>query len=249
MLKDAPGVAFESIGTRPMPPGRLDAAADHDSFPGLRKRRRKVERIVYAPLDLRARHGTVLRRSLLIALLFHFLLFAFSPPFRFEVHRLKKTSFEVVEIVPEIEIPPPPEHLPRPRVNVEVSRVPLAEDRIAIPPSLVDRLGTLAPPPVSGPATSDAPVIIDQEPRLVRVVPPRYPDIAREAGIEGRVVVRVRVGADGRVTRAYVVWSDVTPDMEAAAVEAARRCLFEPARQGHAAVPADVAVPFIFRLD
>jgi len=60
---------------------------------------------------------------------------------------------------------------------------------------------------------------------------------------------KVLVGEDGKVIRAEVIDSDVTPAMEKAAVEAARRCRFKPAKQRTVPVKAQVMIPFQFKLN
>jgi protein TonB len=57
---------------------------------------------------------------------------------------------------------------------------------------------------------------------------PEYTDAARAAGIEGRLVVRVYVGADGSVTKVEVV-SSVEPALDAAAIATIQKWRFTPA--------------------
>ena len=77
----------------------------------------------------------------------------------------------------------------------------------------------------------------------------RYTGFAdKEAGIEGTVVIEVTVGGEGKVEAVRVLHSDVTPAMEQAALVAAFKCRFRPARQRNIPVRARVAMPFGFRL-
>jgi len=69
---------------------------------------------------------------------------------------------------------------------------------------------------------------------------PEYPDSARRRGIEGTVVVRCVVAADGAVDTAAVVASSGSVALDGAAVTAARRWRF--CRGGV------VDVPFVFQL-
>lgn len=77
---------------------------------------------------------------------------------------------------------------------------------------------------------------------------PRYPTAARRRGLEGRVVLRVFVGADGRARSVNVRSASPHPILDEAAVETLRRWRFEPARQAGAPVAAWVDVPITFRL-
>jgi protein TonB len=73
--------------------------------------------------------------------------------------------------------------------------------------------------------------------------------MAREAGIEGSVMVKVLIDEKGKVVAASILQSNVTDSMNQAALVAAHRCTFEPAKQRHKPVPVTIAIPFEFRLD
>ena len=67
-------------------------------------------------------------------------------------------------------------------------------------------------------------------PRLLAGANPAYPEDLRRQGIEGAVRVRVVVGKDGSVETAGVATSSGYPSMDDAAVAAAYRYRFSPAR-------------------
>ena len=75
---------------------------------------------------------------------------------------------------------------------------------------------------------------------------PDYPAIARDAHIEGTVLVRVHVNAEGRVASAEII--DGPEALYAAALAASYDYLFSPAREACVAVEKDVNVPITFRL-
>jgi protein TonB len=83
---------------------------------------------------------------------------------------------------------------------------------------------------------------------MVEFVSPEYPPLARDAGIEGTVAIRVLVNEEGKVVSADVLQSDVTPAMERAALAAAKQCRFRPAKQRTIPVKAHVMIPFQFQL-
>lgn len=60
--------------------------------------------------------------------------------------------------------------------------------------------------------------------------PPRYPPAAARAGIEGEVILVVDVDGHGRVTNVTVDKSSRNRDLDRAAVEAARKWRFNPAK-------------------
>jgi protein TonB len=78
---------------------------------------------------------------------------------------------------------------------------------------------------------------------------PPYPGMSRRLGEEGRVLLRVRVGADGLPTQVEIAQSSGFPRLDAAAREAVRGWKFVPARQGERAVAASVNVPIAFKLN
>ena len=89
-------------------------------------------------------------------------------------------------------------------------------------------------------------IYYDEPPAVVSKPRPEYPDLARQAGVEGTVRLLVFVGVDGRVREAKVVAS--VPLLDAAALEAIRRWTFTPALANGHPVAVWVAVPVVFRL-
>ncbi|AHF04446.1 energry transducer TonB [Marichromatium purpuratum 984] len=79
--------------------------------------------------------------------------------------------------------------------------------------------------------------------------PPRYPRRARRQGVEGRVLIRVVVGADGRVGATTLIESSGHRLLDDAALRAVARWRFAPAWQAGRAVAAQLTVPVIFRLE
>jgi protein TonB len=77
---------------------------------------------------------------------------------------------------------------------------------------------------------------------------PRYPAAARRRGIEGEVLVEVRVGADGAPAGVEILRSSGSALLDAAAVEALERWRFEPARSGGQPVAGTVEIPVTFKL-
>lgn len=65
------------------------------------------------------------------------------------------------------------------------------------------------------------------EPSLVKVVPPEYPRAAERRQIEGRVTVKFSVGADGSVSTAEVVAAEPAGVFDKAATEAVLKWKFE----------------------
>lgn len=92
----------------------------------------------------------------------------------------------------------------------------------------------------------DVYIYTDVLPDPVVEVPPAYPELARDARVEGTVLAKLLVGKDGRVLDVRI--ENSIPLLDGAAVEAARQWVFTPALANGRPVLVWVAVPFRFRL-
>ena len=79
-------------------------------------------------------------------------------------------------------------------------------------------------------------------------VKPRYPESARRAGVQGVTTLRVRVLENGRVAEVIIDQSAGFRDLDVAAMDAVKKWLFEPARQGKSPVAVWVLLPVKFEL-
>ena len=85
-------------------------------------------------------------------------------------------------------------------------------------------------------------------PTCVYCPDPQYTDEAREAKLQGKVTLRVLVGADGRASQIQVV-QGIGMGLDDRAVQSVRAWKFTPAHDGtRRVVPAWVTVEIIFRL-
>jgi periplasmic protein TonB len=103
--------------------------------------------------------------------------------------------------------------------------------------------------PQADPDAQSAPVdfqAFEEAPELITMPAPAYPELARQAGVEGTVVVRVLVGKDGKVQQAFIAES--IPMLDESALLAARGAVFKPALQQHKPVAVWVHVPMRFTL-
>ena len=138
---------------------------------------------------------------------------------------------EAPDVEPPKEPPPPPRKEPPEEPPKEQPKEPPP------PPS--------AP---SAPAPSQARVDAVKPPSPRRRIKPEYPKGARERREEGDVTLILNVNAEGAVVKVEVGESCGFSELEAAAVAAARKARFEPARQGGKAVPGRVRITLRFRL-
>lgn len=77
---------------------------------------------------------------------------------------------------------------------------------------------------------------------------PIYPEIARQAAVEGRVIVHILIGKDGRVVRAELDEGVHEVMLDRAALDAAMQWQFTPAMSSHHPVAVWVTLPFVFKL-
>lgn len=102
------------------------------------------------------------------------------------------------------------------------------------------------PPPTPPPAATPAFAGVDTPPALKYAPKPVYPEWAREAGVEGKVLLRVLVGKDGRPKKVIA-----TGGVRALGEDAARavmRWTFHPALSNGNPIEVWVEVPVVFRL-
>lgn len=78
--------------------------------------------------------------------------------------------------------------------------------------------------------------------------PPDYPQRALDAGIEGTVLVRVTISADGSIMAARVHQSSGNASLDAAALKAVRSWSFMPAQRDGKSIPSIVQLPVRFNL-
>ena len=77
---------------------------------------------------------------------------------------------------------------------------------------------------------------------------PRYPRRARQRGIEGEILLRIKVNAKGRSSGIEVLKSSGHDILDEAAVDALKDWHFQPGRRGTKTVEASMDMPVVFRL-
>ena len=218
----------------------------------------------FGRVELRANARKFLERALVISLLVHL---SAAGVFR-AVERRAAAREEAIPSVPTWHDPsfiiplfPMPPGLPSaPGTNVTgvfepVNRTPpvIQEiDRGDFRPDVAEpeKSGGSGP----GPATPNPPppnetpafIPVDAPPVPTFAPKPMYPEWAREAGVEGNVLLRVLVGVDG-VPKNVVVLSG-TKGFTDDAVSAAWRWRFSPGLSNKKPVEVSVEIPMVFRL-
>lgn len=181
-------------------------------------------------------YGDWVLGGVMAAVVLHFGLFVLVRPFQAADLSLMSDEVEVVDLPPEVEIPPPPEQIPRP-ATPRVADVELDED-ITIAPTTFESnpVENLPPPPATG-SPSDRPSFIpyDTPPRLKnggeiqRLLQRLYPESLKNAGIGGTVVLWIYVNDQGQVDKSVVKESSGHSALDRAAQQVADNMVFEPA--------------------
>lgn len=199
-----------------------------------------------ANAEFKAKYTKYLEIGFLFAILIHAVAFAFWPEYVPSVYRLREERIQVLDIPPEIEIPPPPEEIARPEVAVEVEASDEASEEETIAPTFLDA-DNLPPAPPPPPPEPEMFFAFDTYPVVTQSAKPRYPELARKAEVEGVVVVMVTIDESGNVISAWIAETSAEV-LNESAIEAAYKFRFTPAKQRDVAVKATISIPFRFSL-
>ena len=135
---------------------------------------------------------------------------------------------------------------------------PVIEER-----RIIRRRAPLPPPPPLPPMPPDEPeapveqeapefVVVEQMPKLIGGLQSiqrqiRYPEIAKRAGIEGRVIVQFVVDEYGTVERTEVV-RGIGGGCDEEAIRVVRQARFKPGKQRGERVKVKMSIPVTFKL-
>lgn len=207
--------------------------------------------------DLKRTYNKVLNICLAISAAVQVLMFAALRGFDVRLEtKVQKPVVIQLEQIPETrqERQPPP--AARPVVPIASEDNQISEETTIETTDIDLKLDDLAPPPVleeravvqkAEIVEEDEPVEIwkvEKQPEVTKQVKPDFPEIARKAGIEGRVTVNALVGKDGKVEKVGEVTGNEV--FREAAKAAALQWNFTPAIQNDRPVKVWVAIPFNF---
>ncbi len=209
-----------------------------------------------AKADLRRSYNLILQFGLIVALLIIIGLVRVNlysaPPAPIAIDEQEEVVMEEVIQTKQIETPPPP---PRPPVPVEVPNDEIIEDDVVDLDLEFDLDGPMDLPPPPPPAEEEEEeffVVVENMPQLngglaelQRKV--KYPEMARRAGIEGRVTVQFIVNEDGKVENPRVI-RGIGGGCDEAALAAVKQAEFTPGMQRGRPVRVQYSLPIVFRL-
>lgn len=213
---------------------------------------------------LRRRSGYLLRIEVSAAVSILLIVLLFRSDFGPQTSRLdvmpsspELVVLEDIQQTRQLVTPPPP---PRPPAPVVVPDDEVLEEiDLDLDASIkFDEMAALPPPPPPVAARTEeeeAPdffVVVEEMPELIGGLQSlngvlQYPEVARQAGISGTVIVRIVVDKEG-VPRSPEVLRSVNRVLDKAAVDAVLQLRFVPGRQRGRPVPVQIAFPVRFTL-
>jgi protein TonB len=119
---------------------------------------------------------------------------------------------------------------------------PIAEPIVAAP------MAEAKADPVAPPAASAPPPKTISTVEYIRPPQLEYPALSRRFGEQGRVLLRVLIGREGRAERVEVQVSSGSRRLDEAAIKAAREALYRPYSENGVAIPVWALVPTLFEL-
>lgn len=170
----------------------------------------------------------------------------------------ERVNMEEIRQTQQVQQPPPP---PRPPVPIEVPNDEVLDDDLLNLDATLDLNVTTAelplppPPPSAEEKEVEEPeifIVVEQMPELIGGLSGlqkaiTYPDIAKKAGVEGRVIIQFVVDERGKVL-APVIVRGIGAGCDEQAVRAVQKALFTPGMQRGKAVRVKMSLPVTFKL-
>jgi len=208
--------------------------------------------------DLRAKYGKTFEISLIIALALMIVAFKYFPDVSSGEAQFEGTqelfTVEDIQQTKQENRPPPP---PKPPIPIEAPSDDVLED-IEIGDTEIDineEMEAPPPPPKEEKKVEEEPtyfVAVEEMPEPVggiKAIQEKiiYPEIAKRAGVEGKVYILAFVDESGNVTKAQVL-KGIGAGCDEAALDAVLKTKFKPGKQRGKPVKVQVSIPVIFKL-
>ena len=195
--------------------------------------------------------------SMIAATVLHFMLFQFWPTQTAANVSFTAEELEMIDLLPEIEIPPPPEAISRPATPV-MATADIDEDITSAPTTFAaNPIDHMPPPPTyETPDISAAPVFtpmtlrpeIKNRREVEAALRRLYPPILRNAGLGGTVVVWFFITEEGIVQDKRVSQSSGFLQFDEAALKVADVLRFTPALNRDRRVQVWIQLPITFQV-
>jgi protein TonB len=198
--------------------------------------------------DLKMMYGVYLRVGMFSSLILVILVFLLVPYSEPQPYKLKT---EIITMVEEISAQmekyeePPPMERPKVAVEAESEIAEEAVETMATSEFQEDMIRTMP----TGPDIEIVPYYkVEVKPQPVFNPIPKYPELAKQAGIEGTTVIKMLVDIDGSVMEVKILKSSGNQMLDQSALAAAKNSKFTPAKQRDKFVRVWVSRPFRFKL-
>jgi protein TonB len=207
-------------------------------------------------VDLRLKYTKTIELALIIALALLIIIFQGFKRFDQDVRKVEKIDLEInVEKIEQTEQQKRAPAPSRPSIPIESEDEDIPEDA-TIETTDIDLTELPPPPPPPQDEVDESAQIFvayDEPPAPIggfaaiqrNLV---YPEIARKAGVEGRVVVHCLIDRQGRVVQTKILKSLGNNGCDEAAVAAIKSVKWKPAKQRDKPVKVWVAIPVVFQL-
>jgi protein TonB len=205
--------------------------------------------------DLRATYKRVLEISIIISLSVLIFAFQFFPHLQDKGMALEGPqelfTVEDIQQTKQENRPPPP---PKPPIPIEAPSDDVLED-IEIEDTEIDFEAEIEAPPPPKEEIEEEPtyfVAVEEMPSPIggiKAIQEKifYPEIAKRAGVEGKVYILAFVNEQGEVTKAQVI-KGIGAGCDEAALNAVLKTRFTPGKQRGKPVKVQVSIPIIFKL-
>lgn len=209
--------------------------------------------------DLRSKYRRTYEIALILSLALMIVAFKFFPDMEKSAANFEGAqeifTVEDIQQTKQENKPPPP---PKPPIPIEAPSDDVLED-IEIASTEIDLEEEVSAPP----PPKEEKKVIEEEPTYFVAVEEMpepiggiagiqskivYPDIAKRAGVEGRVYVLAFVDEHGNVTKVNTI-KGIGAGCDEAAMSAVQKTKFKPGKQRGKAVRVQVSIPVIFRLN
>ncbi len=207
-------------------------------------------------VSLKLKYKKTFELAMVLSLTLLIIVFQASKRVERDVKKVDKVDIVInVDDIPPTEQTKRPPAPARPAIPIESEDEEIPEDA-TIETTEID-LSELPPPPPPPSEEEDASASIfvayDEPPQPIggfaaiqkKLV---YPEIARKAGVEGRVFVKVLIDEKGNVAATQIIKSLGNNGCDEAAVAAIKAVKWKPAKQRDKPVKVWVSIPVVFKL-
>ena len=199
-------------------------------------------------VKLQKRDDLYLRIGFIISLLLALALLWGTPtptPHPYRPKKIKEVKVDVVEQTEVIQEPTEPQVVQKPKQVVEADSDDEADEEDTIADTSLDLSKQAVKTDIPSP---DAFIPFSNPPITISKPAPEYPELARKAGLEGVVALKVFIGTDGTV-KSVVLLKGVSEALDKAAMAAAWKARFKPAENNGKKVAVWYGLSYRFSLN